>query len=386
MQVFLPNPMDSANKVNKKPGVAVHDILSLNWLYQTLLLETYVCDCYLNHLFCSLNLKQEKHPTCTIKSGEKSEESLGTLENLCQANTSHKGSEEPLYSSEIIPVIEESSLEMTLSDSKEKTEPDGLDPSLSLDVTQQDKDAQIWTSFSNLLMSYRKELQDGTLSTFNLINRYKPRHLPQIQNQQQDSEPQRQFYVGPDGNILSVSEDEISSLIAYSLCLSDEEKRKNKMEPDAQELDSSVLLNRMSSLTPEEFLSASKHLHTEYTIIKDDTLSLKGKYIITSVYAEQFYDLRKKCFLSEIMYIGSLSRCKRWNAQGGKTKAFFSKTMDDRFIIKGIKKIEFDSFLQFAPHYFNYMSESVEKGNQTCLAKILGIYQVSFYVFCEGAM
>ena len=121
---------------------------------------------------------------------------------------------------------------------------------------------------------------------------------------------------------------------------------------------------------------ACKPLHQEFSIGKGDPLSLKGKYTVKCAYAEQFYDLRKKCCPSEIMYIGSLSRCKRWDAQGGKTKAFFSKTMDDRFIIKEIKKIEYHSFLKFAPHYFNYMSESVEKGNQSCLAKILGIYEI----------
>lgn len=391
MQVSLPKPMDSANNINKKPGVVVQDILSLNWLHQTLLLETYVWDSRLSHLFRSLPLSQEKHPTCSNKSEEKLEENLGTSEILDPANTSGKGSNEPPSSSEIhslkiVPVTEEPSLETTLSDSEQKPKPDGLGLDLSLDATHstiQDKDAWIWAPFSNLLMSYRKELQVGFLDRFNLINRYIPCHLPRIQNQKPDSEPERQFIVGPGGNILSVSEDEVSSLIAYSLCIS-EENRKNKVEPDAPELDSSVLLNAMLSLTPEEFLSASKHLHPEFSIGKGDSISLKGKYTITCVYAEQFYDLRKKCCPSEIMYLSSLSRCKRWNAQGGKTKAFFSKTMDERFIIKGIKKIEFDSFLQFAPHYFNYMTESVEKGNQTCLAKILGIYQVSLYALCEG--
>ncbi|XP_078181816.1 putative 1-phosphatidylinositol-3-phosphate 5-kinase FAB1D isoform X1 [Carex rostrata] len=380
IEVSLPKPMDSAKKINKKPGLAVQDILSLNWLHQTLLLETYVWDRRLTHLFSSLPLNQEKHPTCSNNSEEKLVENRATSEILDPANTSGKVSDEPpssseIHSLEIVPVSEASLLETTLSDSEQIPESDVSGSVLSLDVTQsasQDREDWIWAPFSNLLMSYRKELQVGFLDRFNEINRYIPSHLPQIQNQKSDSEPERQFIVGPGGNVLSVSEDEVSSLIAYSLCKS-EENRKNKEEP---ELDSSALLNAMLSLPPEEILVACKPLHQEFSIGKGDPLSLKGKYTVKCAYAEQFYDLRKKCCPSEIMYIGSLSRCKRWDAQGGKTKAFFSKTMDDRFIIKEIKKIEYHSFLKFAPHYFNYMSESVEKGNQSCLAKILGIYEI----------
>ncbi|KAJ4747767.1 1-phosphatidylinositol-3-phosphate 5-kinase [Rhynchospora pubera] len=376
IEVSLPKPMNSANKINKNPGLVVQDILSLNWLYQTLLLETYVWDRRLSHLFCSLPLNQEKRSACPKKS-EKLEENLASADNLDPANTCDTGSDElpssEIHNLEIIPVTKVSLFKKTLAELEPKPE---LDRSsiLSLDVTStiQNEESWIWTPFSNILTIYRKELQVGFFDRFNLINKYIPCHLPPIQKHKTASEPERHFIVGPGGNVLSVSEDDVSSLIAYALCIS-EENRKNEVE---SELDSSVLLNAMLSLSPEEFLSSSKHLHPEFTIGKRDPLSLKGKYTITCVYADQFYDLRKKCCPSEIMYIGSLSRCKKWNAQGGKTKAPFLKTMDDRFIIKGIKKIEFDSFLQFAPYYFNYMSESFEKGNQTCLAKILGIYQI----------
>jgi 1-phosphatidylinositol-3-phosphate 5-kinase len=50
--------------------------------------------------------------------------------------------------------------------------------------------------------------------------------------------------------------------------------------------------------------------------------------------------------------------------------------MDDRFIIKQIKKTEFESFIKFAPEYFKHVYHSLDTGSQTCLAKILGIYQV----------
>lgn len=103
----------------------------------------------------------------------------------------------------------------------------------------------------------------------------------------------------------------------------------------------------------------------------------KGKYSVIILYAEKFRDLRKDCCLSELDFIASLSRCKFWDAKGGKSKSLFAKTLDERLIIKEIKKTEYESFMKFANNYFEYMKQSFKLGNQTCLAKILGIYQVT---------
>lgn len=102
----------------------------------------------------------------------------------------------------------------------------------------------------------------------------------------------------------------------------------------------------------------------------------KDRYTVLCPYAKQFHDLRSWCCPSELDYIASLGRCRNWDAKGGKSKSFFAKTLDDRLIIKEIKKTEFESFMKFAEEYFKYMKQAFELGNQTCLAKVLGIYQV----------
>ncbi|KAG0489736.1 hypothetical protein HPP92_006599 [Vanilla planifolia] len=118
-----------------------------------------------------------------------------------------------------------------------------------------------------------------------------------------------------------------------------------------------------------------KQLHPEVNV-GTEKVAGKSKYSVICIYAKDFYSLRKKCCPSELSYISSLSRCKKWDARGGKSKVFFAKTMDDRFIIKQMKKTEFDSFLKFGPEYFKYLLLSLNSGSQTCLAKILGVYQV----------
>ncbi|CDP00755.1 unnamed protein product [Coffea canephora] len=97
------------------------------------------------------------------------------------------------------------------------------------------------------------------------------------------------------------------------------------------------------------------------------------KFSVACYFAKQFDALRKKCCPSEVDFIRSLSRCRRWSAQGGKSNVYFAKSLDERFIIKQITKTELESFEEFAPDYFKYLKDS---GSPTCLAKVLGMYQV----------
>ncbi|XP_074270552.1 putative 1-phosphatidylinositol-3-phosphate 5-kinase FAB1D [Silene latifolia] len=97
------------------------------------------------------------------------------------------------------------------------------------------------------------------------------------------------------------------------------------------------------------------------------------KCSVVIVCANQFRAYRQQCCTYEESYIASLSRCRRWDAQGGKSKALFAKTLDDRLVIKEIEKSEVDLFVKFSSDYFRHM-----RGSETCLAKILGIYQLTF--------
>ncbi|GAB2279995.1 hypothetical protein Dimus_014632 [Dionaea muscipula] len=111
----------------------------------------------------------------------------------------------------------------------------------------------------------------------------------------------------------------------------------------------------------------------------DETSSAGGKvkFSVTCYFAKQFDMLRQRCCPSKVDFIRSMSRCRKWSAQGGKTNVYFAKSMDERFIIKQVTKTELDSFLEFGPQYFQYLCESLSSRSPTCLAKILGIYQVT---------
>ncbi|GAA0159160.1 kinase [Lithospermum erythrorhizon] len=121
---------------------------------------------------------------------------------------------------------------------------------------------------------------------------------------------------------------------------------------------------------------SSPHLKVSF---EDESFGADGKvkFFVTCYFAKQFDALRQRCCPNEVDFLCSLSRCRRWSAQGGKSNVYFAKSMDERFIIKQVTRTELESFEEFAPEYFKYLTDSLSSGSPTCLAKILGIYQVT---------
>ncbi|KAL9229278.1 hypothetical protein vseg_004763 [Gypsophila vaccaria] len=122
-------------------------------------------------------------------------------------------------------------------------------------------------------------------------------------------------------------------------------------------------------------LNRSPHLQISFS--DDSSSSGKVKFSITCYFAKEFDMLREKCCPSKVDFVQSLSRCKKWTAQGGKSNVYFAKSMDERFIIKQVTKTELESFQEFAADYFKYLNQSLDSGSPTCLAKVLGIFQVT---------
>ncbi|AQK51227.1 Putative 1-phosphatidylinositol-4-phosphate 5-kinase/ zinc ion binding family [Zea mays] len=468
--------VDKATDQNGVPTSSVHELLNINWYYQDLLLELYIWDRRLHQLFYCKSVKLESVSNyknladtvdgiCGDKFGvdkkideftyDETTAALGVASTTEPASNKldHQSgdaaaslldeSQEAGHSE--IPCnggskAEKSSIAhgQIKVDGTTKTGNDPCfeisnDKKVQVNLTvadpismeqercstlQQfkypywdDRERWIWNSISESQLAYRNDIQIGYLEKFELINNYLPHYLPPLFEQHDDADSPH-FAVGPGGNILCIMEDEISSIIARALAISDERRHlidlkfENGMDyskgehAKAMEKSYSFLsensftsspwsstdseaslssLSSFSSFSSDDFSgydssSLLSSMHPEMTV--NGKITLKGKYSVTVVYDNQFFALRKKCCPSELAYITSLSRCKKWNAQGGKSKAYFAKTTDDRFIIKQIKKTEFDSFIKFAPDYFRHVYHSLDTGSQTCLAKILGIYQV----------
>lgn len=132
-----------------------------------------------------------------------------------------------------------------------------------------------------------------------------------------------------------------------------------------------------TNYTPEDASSStvsSPHLRISFE--DDSSISGKTTFHVTCYFGKQFDLLRRKCCPSELDFVRSLSRCRRWSAQGGKSNVYFAKSFDERFIIKQVTKTELESFQEFSSQYFKYLTDALSSQSPSCLVKILGIYQV----------
>ncbi|XP_075509360.1 putative 1-phosphatidylinositol-3-phosphate 5-kinase FAB1D [Primulina tabacum] len=291
------------------------------------------------------------------------------------------------------------------------------DHNLSVSSNLENDRAWIWAPFSDIRREYTEDIQRGYLPRFESLNSHAAESM--AQKLIADEGSRLHIPLGTKDYIVTEYEDELSSIIACALTfLKDRaivsedptvDVRKER-GMDAKSSGSSQSMTRTFSLGSPRWSSFgssdSDTFQSPLAISSEDSHSSsfdgldlldslfsygaghpqvslgsgkshgKHKYSVISVYANQFRQLRDRCCPSEIGYIASLSRCRNWDAKGGKSKSFFAKTLDDRLIIKEIQRTEFDSFMKFAPNYFEYMNQCYELGNQTCLAKILGVYQV----------
>ncbi|KAJ4848118.1 hypothetical protein Tsubulata_026169 [Turnera subulata] len=243
------------------------------------------------------------------------------------------------------------------------------------------------------------------------LSEYTPVYISQLREFEQQSGARLLLPLGINDTVIPVYDDEPTSIIAHALVSTDYVKQMTELEklrssgelgasfPPSESVnllshnsfdDSASDVYRSLATAEESILSLSaslgslnldpflstKDLHARVSFTDDGPLG-KVKYSVTCYFAKRFEALRRICCPSDLDFVRSLSRCKKWGAQGGKSNVFFAKTLDDRFIIKQVTKTELESFMEFGPAYFKYLSESISTGSPTCLAKILGIYQVS---------
>lgn len=172
-------------------------------------------------------------------------------------------------------------------------------------------------------------------------------------------------HIFADSDII-VREDEPSSLIAFALGSDDYQAK----------------LQGITSRTGQANSEAGDQAEMQRTMTRTTGTHLKyqfqegsAKMLCKVFYAEQFDALRRKCGVSERI-VESLSRCLKWDSKGGKTKSVFLKTLDDRFVLKSLPPGETQTFLRFAPAYFQLMSECLFHDLPSVIAKMVGFYQI----------
>uniref|UniRef100_A0A671SYA8 1-phosphatidylinositol 3-phosphate 5-kinase n=1 Tax=Sinocyclocheilus anshuiensis TaxID=1608454 RepID=A0A671SYA8_9TELE len=168
---------------------------------------------------------------------------------------------------------------------------------------------------------------------------------------------------------IAVCEREPSSIIAFALSCKEyktalEELTKTTAKTGADDISQAIRYIKHS------------FPHRLYFLCFSDA---NAKFYCRIYYAEEFHKMREEIMeSSEDDFVRSLSHCVNWQARGGKSGAVFYATEDDRFILKQMPRLEVQSFLDFAPHYFTYITGAVQQKRPTALAKILGVYRIGY--------
>ncbi|EKM74879.1 hypothetical protein AGABI1DRAFT_80588 [Agaricus bisporus var. burnettii JB137-S8] len=119
----------------------------------------------------------------------------------------------------------------------------------------------------------------------------------------------------------------------------------------------------------------------------DWTIGKRLKFSCTVYYAKQFELLRKRCGIDDT-FLKSLERCVHWDAEGGKSKSNFWKTMDEKFIIKTLvdawNVADLQVLLELGPAYFRYVESTASRA--TILAKLVGFYTIEIRNLETGAV
>lgn len=172
-----------------------------------------------------------------------------------------------------------------------------------------------------------------------------------------------------------VREDEPSSIIAFALDSQDYktmlqglQSRSSREKPSAGLMEHTNSDDLQSEVMHSLLRKTGTHLRYQFE-------EGPAKMVCKIFFAEQFDAVRRKCGVADRI-VESLSRCLKWDSKGGKTKSLFLKTLDDRFILKSLSPIETQSFLKFAPNYFQIMSEAFFHELPSVIAKMLGFYQI----------
>lgn len=181
---------------------------------------------------------------------------------------------------------------------------------------------------------------------------------------------------GVNGAVIPVFDEQPSTIIAHSLASSDYDSQFRQFI-SATQPDSRPSKYDSSRKDIERRMLGRNKSHIKHTFRDFDE---KGqqlcKFVCTTFWSVQFNAVRQ-AFMNphlsgakdsnhdstvkaisgskldvERSYIRSLATSFAWNASGGKSGASFSRTTDDRFVIKCISRTELQMFLDCAPAYF----------------------------------
>ena len=98
---------------------------------------------------------------------------------------------------------------------------------------------------------------------------------------------------------------------------------------------------------------------------------------ITSLYTKHFEALRILYCASYFDFLHSIMKSKEWSSvTGGKSKAHFFKSWDEKYVVKCLSEMEFKMFIDSCFHYFVHNNKYFFFKMPSSLVKVLGAYKI----------
>ena len=104
----------------------------------------------------------------------------------------------------------------------------------------------------------------------------------------------------------------------------------------------------------------TRFVDTGSTAAQPAAKDTSATYTINSYWVSQFHALREVYLGSQRAFVESLANSSKWDTSGGKSKARFWRTSDQRFVLKSVSKTEFAMFVDAAAGYFRHMAEALQ--------------------------
>ena len=98
---------------------------------------------------------------------------------------------------------------------------------------------------------------------------------------------------------------------------------------------------------------------------------------ITAFYVKHFEALRILYCASYFEFLQSIMKSQEWSSvTGGKSKAHFFKSWDERFVVKCLSEMEFKMFIESCYHYFVHNNKYFFFKMPSSLVKVVGAYKI----------
>ena len=104
----------------------------------------------------------------------------------------------------------------------------------------------------------------------------------------------------------------------------------------------------------------------------------RTSFSCTVYHPVQFHALRLFFCDGDYSFLSSLCHSTRWSASGGRSGSTFSKTRDERFVLKFVKRPQLQTLLDIALPYFSYLAQHAFHHLPSFLVPILGAYELSW--------